>query len=54
MSAAIGIIGGSGVSGFDGLENVEERKVETPFGNPSDVLIGGTYEGRQVWFLVGR
>lgn len=51
MSAAIGIIGGSGVSGFDGLENVEERKVETPFGNPSDVLIGGTYEGRQVWFL---
>ena len=51
MSAAIGIIGGSGVSGFDGLENVGERKVETPFGNPSDVLIGGTYEGRQVWFL---
>ncbi|MEN8773246.1 MAG: S-methyl-5'-thioadenosine phosphorylase [Akkermansiaceae bacterium] len=51
MSAAIGIIGGSGVSGFDGLENVEERMVETPFGNPSDVLIGGTYEGRQVWFL---
>ena len=51
MSAAIGIIGGSGVSGFDGLENVEELKVETPFGNPSDVLIGGTYEGRQVWFL---
>ena len=51
MSAAIGIICGSGVSGFDVLENVEERKVETPFGNPSDVLIGGTYEGRQVWFL---
>ena len=51
MNAAIGIIGGSGVSGFDGLENVEERKVETPFGNPSDVLIGGTYEARQVWFL---
>ena len=51
MSAAIGIIGGSGVSGFDGLENVEERKVETPFGNPSDVLVGGTYEGRLVWFL---
>jgi 5'-methylthioadenosine phosphorylase len=25
--------------------------VETPFGDPSDVLIGGTYEGRQVWFL---
>lgn len=51
MQAAIGIIGGSGVSGFEGLEEVEERKIETPFGNPSDVLVGGKYEGRQIWFL---
>ena len=43
MSAAIGIIGGSGVSGFDGLEDVEERRVETPFGEPSDVLVGGIF-----------
>ena len=51
MKPAIGIIGGSGVSGFDGLENVEERRIETPFGDPSDVLIGGQYQGRQIWFL---
>ena len=51
MNAAIGIIGGSGVSEFNGLENVEERQVKTPFGDPSDILLGGTYEGRQVWFL---
>ena len=51
MKPAIGIIGGSGVSGFDGLENVEERKIATPFGDPSDLLIGGQYKGRQVWFL---
>lgn len=51
MEAAIGIIGGSGVSGFEGLENIEERKVETPFGDPSSLLIGGEFEGRQVWFL---
>ena len=51
MQAAIGIIGGSGVSGFEGLEEVEEREVETPFGDPSDVLVGGKYEGRQIWFL---
>ncbi|MEN8694183.1 MAG: S-methyl-5'-thioadenosine phosphorylase [Akkermansiaceae bacterium] len=51
MKPAIGIIGGSGVSGFDGLENVESRKVETPFGDPSSELIGGQFEGRQVWFL---
>ena len=29
MNPAIGIIGGSGVSGFEGLENVEERNVTT-------------------------
>lgn len=51
MRAAIGIIGGSGVSGFEGLEEVEERRIETPFGAPSDRLVGGEYEGRQVWFL---
>lgn len=51
MEAAIGIIGGSGVSGFEGLENIEERKVETPFGDPSSLLIGGEFQGRQVWFL---
>jgi 5'-methylthioadenosine phosphorylase len=51
MTPAIGIIGGSGVSGFDGLEKVERRKISTPFGDPSDELIGGEYEGRQVWFL---
>ena len=51
MQAAIGIIGGSGVSGFEGLEEVEKRKVVTPFGDPSSELVGGTYEGRQVWFL---
>ena len=51
MNPAIGIIGGSGVSGFEGLENVEERNVTTPFGDPSDSLMGGQYQGRQVWFL---
>ena len=51
MIPAIGIIGGSGVSGFDGLEKMERRKISTPFGDPSDELIGGEFEGRQVWFL---
>lgn len=48
---AIGIIGGSGVSGFDGLEQVEIREIETPFGAPSAPLVGGIFAGRQVWFL---
>lgn len=48
---AIGIIGGSGLYEIEGFEQTEERRVETPFGDPSDVLIGGQIHGRQVWFL---
>ncbi|BDS06129.1 S-methyl-5'-thioadenosine phosphorylase [Oceaniferula spumae] len=48
---AIGIIGGSGLYEIEGFEQTEERIVETPFGAPSDALIGGEMNGRQVWFL---
>ncbi len=50
-TAAIGVIGGSGLYEIDGLENVEEVRVTTPFGDPSDALISGTLGGRQVYFL---
>ena len=48
---AIGIIGGSGLYDLEGFENREEIEVTTPFGEPSDKLISGTYAGRQVYFL---
>lgn len=48
---AIGIIGGSGLYQIDGLEDIQEHTIETPFGSPSDVLIGGKLGGRQVYFL---
>ncbi len=48
---AIGIIGGSGLYQMDGVENPAELFVETPFGSPSDALIGGTMHGRQIYFL---
>lgn len=48
---AIGIIGGSGLYQMEGVENPTERRVETPFGDPSDTLIGGHMHGRQVYFL---
>lgn len=48
---AIGIIGGSGLYQMDQLRSATEHKVETPFGSPSDVLIGGEISGRQVYFL---
>ena len=43
MAAAIGIIGGSGLYEMEGLEDVREVEVATPFGAPSDKLITGSY-----------
>src|SRR6266481_3606176 len=47
----IGIIGGSGLYQMEGLSDVEEREVDTPFGKPSDAYRLGTLEGRKVAFL---
>ncbi|MBV9007603.1 MAG: S-methyl-5'-thioadenosine phosphorylase [Verrucomicrobia bacterium] len=49
--AAIGIIGGSGVYQMEGLAELTERHAQTPFGAPSDVIVGGKMSGRQVYFL---
>src|SRR5256714_11251869 len=48
---AIGIIGGSGLYQMEQLREPTEHAIETPFGAPSDALIGGTVGGRQVYFL---
>src|SRR5712671_6491528 len=48
---AIGIIGGSGLYQMEQLRDATEYKIETPFGSPSDALIGGNISGRQVYFL---
>ena len=37
----IGVIGGSGLYEFDGLQDAEDVRVETPWGAPSDVLVKG-------------
>src|SRR5438132_7380734 len=47
----IGIVGGSGLYQMDGLTNVEEIAVDTPFGKPSDTYRVGTLEGKRVAFL---
>ncbi|RUS68872.1 hypothetical protein EGW08_023364, partial [Elysia chlorotica] len=41
----IGIIGGSGMDDPLLLEDKKEKKVTTPFGDPSDVLLVGTIKG---------
>ena len=48
---AIGVIGGSGLYEMEGLEEVSEISVETPFGAPSDKVVCGRIEGRRVCFL---
>src|SRR5256886_13321353 len=50
-TAAIGIIGGSGLYQMEQLRDVTEHKIETPFGSPSDALIRGRIADRQVYFL---
>lgn len=47
----IGIIGGSGLYQMDGLSQVEEVEIETPFGKPSDAYRVGILEGKRVAFL---
>lgn len=46
-----GIIGGSGLYQMPELTSVEEVKVSTPFGDPSDAFVIGTLEGERVAFL---
>ncbi|MBT5110943.1 MAG: S-methyl-5'-thioadenosine phosphorylase [Rhodospirillaceae bacterium] len=47
----IGVIGGSGVYDIEGLTDVEWKKVETPFGEPSDEIMLGTLAGQKMAFL---
>jgi len=47
----LGVIGGSGIYDIAGLENTEWRRVDSPFGEPSDELLFGTLDGQPLVFL---
>ncbi len=49
--ASIGVIGGSGLYRMEGMTDVEEIAVQTPFGDPSDVITVGKVEGVSMAFL---
>jgi 5'-methylthioadenosine phosphorylase len=51
LEAKVGIIGGSGLYKMEGMTEVEEVKLSTPFGEPSDAVILGNLEGVKVAFL---
>ncbi len=47
----VGIIGGTGLYGLDGLESVETLNVETPFGAPSSEITRGTLGESELFFI---
>src|SRR5436853_4071156 len=49
--ATIGVIGGSGLYSMEGMTDVEEVAVQTPFGDPSDVITIGNVSGVAMAFL---
>ncbi len=51
MSFVLGVIGGSGIYEVPGLERIESKRVETPFGDPSDELVRGRLGETELLFL---
>jgi 5'-methylthioadenosine phosphorylase len=51
MKTVLGIIGGSGVYDIAGLENACWQRVKSPWGEPSDELLTGTFKGVDLVFL---
>ena len=49
--ARVGVIGGSGLYAMPGLDQAEELRLDTPFGQPSDVLRLGNLQGMETVFL---
>jgi len=47
----LAVIGGSGVYEIEALSDVEERRVPTPYGDPSDYIVLGTLTGTRIAFL---
>lgn len=51
ISVEIAVIGGSGLYNMEGLTDVEEYQMDTPFGKPSDAIVVGRLNGRSIAFL---
>ncbi len=49
--AKIGVIGGTGLYDIEGITDIEEVDISTPFGKPSDVITVGRLGGVSVAFL---
>ncbi|MDD5289321.1 MAG: S-methyl-5'-thioadenosine phosphorylase [Dehalococcoidales bacterium] len=49
--AKIAVIGGTGLENIDGLTDIEQVDLDTPFGKPSDVITIGKLDGVGIAFL---
>jgi 5'-methylthioadenosine phosphorylase len=50
-TAKIGVIGGTGLYDIEGLTDIKEVNVDTPFGKPSDAIVVGKVGGLGIAFL---
>ena len=51
MTFVLGVIGGSGLYQMQGLTALEELKVSTPYGAPSDAIVRGKLDETTLLFL---
>ncbi|MFC2056261.1 S-methyl-5'-thioadenosine phosphorylase [Chloroflexota bacterium] len=51
LQAKIGVIGGTGLEDIEGMTDIEEVDITTPFGKPSDAIIIGKLAGVEIAFL---
>ncbi len=47
----VGVIGGTGLYAMDGLEGIEEVRVDTPYGETSDAIVSGTLGDVRMLFV---
>ena len=51
LKAKIGVIGGTGLEDIEGLTDIKQVDIDTPFGKPSDAITAGKLDGVGVAFL---
>jgi 5'-methylthioadenosine phosphorylase len=51
LQAKIGVIGGTGLYQIEGMTDIREINLDTPFGKPSDIIIVGKLNGVGIAFL---
>jgi len=49
--ATIGVIGGTGLYQIEGMTDIQELNLDTPFGKPSDIIVLGKLNGVGIAFL---